>query len=537
MIEFVFKSVGNAKKIVAIILLTICTWGYSIVFPYLSGRFIDVLIYGNGISTIKSFLIIITILNLLNILALYNISMIYSILKPQVSYNVVKKINKHLQKIEYIEYMKYKPIYLMQRVSNDSDSVVNFVLDNFIAIFTSLLSIIFAGVMIFNISNNIFITVIVFIPIYLCSYFVLSKYIYMYSLKLKESKSIYGNDLAKQYTEMKNIRIDANYEKYCENLDKSFESLRYDLVKANKFFCIFNSLEDIIGMVVQIIIFIISAISIINKTISIGQFSTLLIYFNTIISAIKYYLGMLKEYQNSKTSYDRIMELMNMKKEQNGTVCIEKIDRIEFNKFEFRYPGENYYIYEGFSQEFLPNNIYAIVGENGSGKTTLINNLLGLFNGYYKGNIRINNFELREIDMYSLRKRLIAVGQQENNLGETYVKDVFSNYNINSLENIREEISLLNMDKMFLNEMFSIIDFWDCEIKNLSGGERQKICILKALLKKTNVLIFDEPTAALDRGSTETFIDLLTEIKKNMIVVIISHDEKLISISDEIIKI
>lgn len=67
---------------------------------------------------------------------------------------------------------------------------------------------------------------------------------------------------------------------------------------------------------------------------------------------------------------------------------------------------------------------------------------------------------------------------------------------------------------------------------NFSGGEKQKISIIRTILKDAEVLIFDEPTSALDQISIENFIQIIRSVKNNKIIIIITHDHRLIEISD-----
>jgi ATP-binding cassette subfamily C protein len=72
---------------------------------------------------------------------------------------------------------------------------------------------------------------------------------------------------------------------------------------------------------------------------------------------------------------------------------------------------------------------------------------------------------------------------------------------------------------------------------NISGGEKQKISILKVLLKNSPIMIFDEPTSALDYKTTKKFMKYLQESKSDKIIIIISHDDAVIERCDEVVKI
>jgi ATP-binding cassette subfamily C protein len=74
-------------------------------------------------------------------------------------------------------------------------------------------------------------------------------------------------------------------------------------------------------------------------------------------------------------------------------------------------------------------------------------------------------------------------------------------------------------------------------VSKLSGGEKQKISIIRILLKNVPILIFDEPTSALDFSSIDVFKQVICDIKQNKIIFIISHDKQVIEIADEIINL
>ena len=141
-----------------------------------------------------------------------------------------------------------------------------------------------------------------------------------------------------------------------------------------------------------------------------------------------------------------------------------------------------------FSQTFLRGKIYCIVGKNGAGKSTLMNLICGMLRPN-DGKIFLSSESLDEIDMIHARKNLIAVVEQ---------KDFIKN-------------------------------------DNLSGGERRKISIDTALKKSADVLIMDEPDNNLDAGAVNGLIKKILSEKTARITLIISHDERFMHISDEII--
>ena len=171
-----------------------------------------------------------------------------------------------------------------------------------------------------------------------------------------------------------------------------------------------------------------------------------------------------------------------------------------------------------------------IQGKNGSGKTTIIKLLLRLYEDY-KGEILINHDEIRTLCLADIRNR-IGVVFQESFLfdGNLYENVVCGNTEVNDkeLKEVLEVSGLLEnmgVKKEKAEELFTlpIIEGG----KNLSGGQKRMVSIARALLKKPDVLILDEPTTFLDQKSKDGIIKFI-ESSRNMILIVISHDTDLI---------
>ena len=176
--------------------------------------------------------------------------------------------------------------------------------------------------------------------------------------------------------------------------------------------------------------------------------------------------------------------------------------------------------------KFKVNEIYFISGKNGSGKTTLVNSILGLYSEY-DGNILVDGYSIKNINMYSFREKFVSFIDQH---GLLINSSIYENISLN------QNISIKTIETYLLD--FGLIKAYDeaneylskniNELSsNLSGGECQKICLIREFLRNKKVMIFDEPTSYLDVYSKNVFIKYVRNLKENHIVIIISHDEEL----------
>lgn len=205
---------------------------------------------------------------------------------------------------------------------------------------------------------------------------------------------------------------------------------------------------------------------------------------------------------------------------------IREIETIEFDNITFTYPGTQEPIIKNFSLILESGNTYGLVGENGCGKTTLIKLLTGLYDNY-EGCIKVNGSDIRNL----------STEQKCEVFGVLYQD--FTQYHFS----VRENLLLGNDKDVNDNELLEALEmvglkdkFEACEIGldtelgkladqelDLSGGEWQRLSIARMLLRNNQVLIMDEPTAAIDPISEKKIYNLLEKNSKSRMSIMITH--------------
>ena len=184
---------------------------------------------------------------------------------------------------------------------------------------------------------------------------------------------------------------------------------------------------------------------------------------------------------------------------------------------------------DNVSLEFESGKIYALLGENGAGKSTLVKILSGVIQPD-NGQIFLNNKVLKLNSPIDAKKNKIGMVFQHFNLFETL--SVFENLIIDSNEsriNLRENINIVMQKYNF------VIDL-DIPVLNLSAGQKQKVEILRCLIRKPEVLIMDEPTSVLTEQETnELFSSLKKFSEEGILIIYITHKLKeVMSLCDEV---
>ena len=205
-----------------------------------------------------------------------------------------------------------------------------------------------------------------------------------------------------------------------------------------------------------------------------------------------------------------------------------KTNEIIFDKVSFSYNTNK--LIDNITLKITENGLYLLKGENGKGKTTLIKLLTGIYNDY-SGDIFINGQNIKKMDPEEISKLIYIQSQKAPVFTDTLINNVFLGNKIRDIDS-----KLLN--KLILE--FEINELLEKDIisdNTVSGGQAQKIGIIRGLLSKKTILIFDEPTANLDRKSIEIFKCYLKELVNKCIVLIITHDDSLKDLKATIIKI
>ena len=199
----------------------------------------------------------------------------------------------------------------------------------------------------------------------------------------------------------------------------------------------------------------------------------------------------------------------------------------------YKKKGKKISVLQDLSYSFRLGKLYAIFGESGSGKTTLIY-ILGLLEKVTSGSYILDKVDVTKLN----RKELISL--RKNNIGYVSQSMDLNDY-LNSLENVLLPM-LVNSDiskdertviaKKLLKK-FGLEKRMNHYPKELSGGEKQRVCIARALANRPKYLLCDEPTSSLDKRNTIKVFQLLKDLsQEGLCVIVVSHDEKVFDYAD-----
>lgn len=257
---------------------------------------------------------------------------------------------------------------------------------------------------------------------------------------------------------------------------------------------------------------------------NLGSLATNVMSIKVLMPAVEIVESYLKKHENVETNQDLVSA-------QN----IKPFKQIEFNKISFAY-NAGHEVFKDMSLVIPRNTIVAIIGKTGTGKSTISKLLIGLYTPQ-KGDIRINGLSLSDIEICSWRKTIGYVEQEP----------FFFNGSI--LENLTNgDMSISNKMIQYSLEVSHSQEFIDIlpdglntiigdKGSRLSGGQKARLALARAVIINPDVLLLDEVTSALDNETEIQIVDSLKKLKKYMSIVVISHDDEILNIADHIYKI
>ncbi len=359
--------------------------------------------------------------------------------------------------------------------------------------------------------------------------------------KWKEWRKVYGNLTAFMAENIAGARISLSFARQEIN-QKEFEKHNEAFVDAHmngiKYAGILWPLISVFSALGTVLILYFGAMMILETKagITAGVLILFLTYQTQFIRPVTLLTNLYGTIQTSFASYERVVTLQDKKssiteiESPKELKCIE--GQVEFRNVGFSYKTDLPRVLNGFNLKIKPDECLAIVGETGSGKTT-ITRLLSRFYDYQEGEILIDNQDIREVTLSSLRQCTGVV------LQEPFLFSESIRYNLCYGKEIPEDELWQILNVIGATFVYDLPDGLDTEVgergTRLSMGQRQLVAFARALVADPKVLILDEATSSIDSQAELRIQKALTKLLKNRTSIIVAHRLSTVRAADRII--
>lgn len=444
-------------------------------------------------------------------------------------------LGKNILKLENNSLDEHGSGAFIQRMTGDTDKLAD-VFNYLVSMFSSLVKYIGILIAIFIVNKIVFLFTLIILII---RYFIerartnRRKKDDEISRKAKDSVSSFTGELVRGARDIKMLNSENDFMKEMNYRIKDFNEKRIRMQNISWNYRVFGYWFTDISFLLLIILL---AFLIKDKVISISIAMVLYNYVGN-VGGSTYLLGDLLEYiKDFNLSCERVKEIIDgvqFKKEQFGEKHLDKVEgHFTFEHVFFKYKEKE--VLKNLTFEVKPNETVAFVGKSGAGKTTIFNLLCKMYD-VNQGKITIDGVNISELDKDSIRGNITIISQNP------YIFNMSIRDNLKLVKNNLSDEEMYNACKIACLDDFiqELPNGYDTIIGeggvNLSGGQKQRLAIARALVQKTEIILFDEATSALDNETQEKIQRAIENMKNEYTILIIAHRLSTIIHADRIL--
>ncbi len=504
--------------------------GISLVFPmivrYITNNVLVQYEIPQATPIILRLLFAMLALAILEYVSMYFIAYQGHIMGARMEYNMRNDLFEHFQKLSFNYYDNQKTGQLMSRITNDLFDISELCHHGPEDIIISLIKMIGAFVILFNI--NAWLTLLIFVflpPMFLFAFYMKGKM----SRAFRKNRERIAEINARVEDNLSGIRVVKSFANEDEEIDKFLESnSRFVESKRNSYWNMagFHSGLTLFTSFINIAMIAGGSLFISHGIIGISDLLTFLLYINTLIDPVKKLISFTETFQNGMTGFERFYDILmimpDIVDKPNAIALKEVKGKIEFDNVAFKYNDTTNDVFRNISLTVEAGDYIALVGSSGVGKTTMCS-LIPRFYEVSEGRIAIDGKDIRDLSLKSLRKN-IGIVQQEVYL---FAGTVMENIRYGNLEATEEEVIEAAKNANAHEFIMELPEGYNTYIGQrgikLSGGQKQRLSIARVFLKNPPILIFDEATSSLDNESEKVVQDSLEKLAKNRTTFVIAH--------------
>ncbi|MEH1971599.1 ABC transporter ATP-binding protein [Nostoc sp.] len=443
----------------------------------------------------------------------------------RVAFHLRQQVYAHLQKLNLSYFETAKAGDLSYRLTEDVDrvgEVVNKVFHDFIPCILQLLAI---PIYMIYLNWQLTLATVIVAPLMgiLVGWF--GERLRKYSLKSQNRVSGLSAILAEVFNGIRLVQAFAaeNYEiaRFGYEAERSLKA-KYS---AERLKAIQIPIVGFLEALSALSLLIVGAWQISQGNLTVANFFSYLAAAALLIDPIGHTTNNYNEFKQGEASVDRVFELMAIQPtvtEKINAIALPPVNgKVEYRHISFAYkPGEP--VLKDISLLVSPGEAIALVGASGAGKTTFVN-LLPRFYDPETGQIFIDNVDIRDVKLHSLRRQIGIVPQETIMFSGTIAQNIAFGQDVFDIKAVKEAAKIANAHQ-FISQLPEGYQTWVGERGvNLSGGQRQRIAIARAVLLNPQILILDEATSALDSESEALVQEALERLMEKRTVFIIAH--------------
>lgn len=522
MLAFLFTSVAAAGNLFV---------------PWILKDVIDKVLMNKDIFLLNTIAVTIVIVFFIRGICFYAQTYLMSYVGQKVIIDIREAVYRKLQFLSLGYFEKRQTGTIMSYVTNDVGALQGSIIESATDFVTEMSILIGSLVLMFNLHWKLSLLTLITMPL-------VAKAMDLFGKKLKRTSGIMQEraaDITAVLQEtISSVRVIKSFvrEEYeiARFVKENYANFRAQMKNAQVMATLTPVIELIAAIGVTFLIWY-GGFEVINGNLTAGALIAFLVYATNLANPIKRLSRIYGNIQKAMAAAERVFSVLDEKtdivEKDNATELKAVIGKVDFKAVTFKY-NENEVILKDINLAVKAGQMVAIVGPSGAGKTTIVN-LLPRFYDPVAGNIYIDDVNIADVTLASLREK-IGIVPQETVL---FNGSIYDNILYGDLTATTEEVMAAAKAANAHDFIMQMADQYQTQIgergSKLSGGQRQRIAIARAILKNPRILILDEATSALDTESEKLVQDALDKLMVGRTSFVIAHRLSTILQADMII--
>ncbi len=452
------------------------------------------------------------------------------------STNLRHDLYSKVQEFSFSDIDKFSSASLITRLTTDVQRVQQLFTMSIRIFVRSPMMLIFASIMAFRAGGVLAMVFVIVIPIIAIGIFTMVKITHAYFTAAFKGYDRFNQVVKENLAGIRTVKAYVREDKEKKKFKDSAENIRYNFTKAQKMMAVMNPMMMFVSYGCMIAISYFGAKLVNVGSMDTGSLMSIFTYSGQILSSLMMTGMIVVMYTMSKPSMERISEVLatetSMDENENGDTVIPN-GSVSFENVDFGYK-EGSRVLKNINLEIKSGEMVGIIGTTGSGKTTLISLIARLYDTS-KGSVKVGGKDVRDYNLKALRDS-VSVVLQKNTLFSGTVRENLQWGNENATDEEMKKALDIASALSFVNEKEGGLDSHvEQGGANFSGGQRQRLCIARALLKSPKILIMDDSTSAVDTKTDRKIRESLRRDVNSMTRIIISQRISSIEDADKIV--
>lgn len=537
LLHLVFKYVKPKIKLFILSFTFLVALSLISLLPsYLTKFAFDEGVMNRNLNLLTKYVLVLAGVYILKSLLNYLSSALFTLLSQNTLFDIKKDLTNRILKLPLEFFSNSESGYIVSRFKEADSLSPLFSLQSF-KLILSIFEFIGAMVIMFSLNVKLTLLLTLVIPIFYLVSRTFESAFAKVTTETMEKGAIFHGKFQQFISGAEEIKRMALEEKEAQNINEINKEYVKSSIKYGILLSFGSEAIMLLSSLVSVLLLYLGGQSVIRESISIGTYMAFTGYFGKLYAPVVNWSLSMYTFKPAFVALERIRDFFMKYSEEDETfdkIKIDKINEIEMKKVKFCYPDGKEYVLRNFNLKAERGDKVLLKGPNGSGKSTVIRLLLGFYENY-EGEILINGLELNKLSKKSLRSRVSIVSQKIFLFNDTIEN------NIKIIDNVDDEKYEIILRKSGLKAFVESLPLKDQTLVGengvkLSGGEIHKLAIARAMVKfDSDVFIFDEATAHLDKDTKELIKKFIKEELDDKICIIIDHSDYFDDVCNKIV--